>query len=211
VPSDDRPAPQLHQRIGILGGTFDPVHIGHLVVASEAVHQLNLDRLLMVVANSPWQKAGTRPISGAEDRFAVVSAAVGALSGPDASRIEASRIEIDRGGPSYTIDTVSELIRTEPGAELILVVGSDVAAELHTWNRASELATLAKLAVVGRPGASPVSTPLGWEVVHLTVPALEISSSDLRSRIVRCAPVEMLIPQPALQEIQRRKMYADLL
>ena len=91
-------------RIGIFGGTFDPVHVGHLVAATWAREELGLDRVLLVVANVPWQKAGTRTVTPAEDRFRMVQAAVGGVAG-----VEASRIEIDRGGPSYTIDTVREL------------------------------------------------------------------------------------------------------
>src|SRR5271169_3842537 len=96
-------------RIGVLGGTFDPVHVGHLVAAMRAREALGLDRVLLVVANVPWQKAGTRPVTPAEDRFLMVQAAVAGVAG-----LEASRVEIDRGGPSYTVDTVRELLASTP-------------------------------------------------------------------------------------------------
>ena len=109
----------------MFGGTFDPVHTGHVETA-EAVHRaLGLDRTLLVVANEPWQKEGTRSVTPAEDRFAMVEAAVSGRPG-----LEPSRLEIDRGGPSYTIDTVDELHRLRPGSELFLVVGADVVPEL---------------------------------------------------------------------------------
>src|ERR1700722_17635077 len=111
-------------RIGIFGGTFDPVHVGHLVAAMWAREALELDRVLLVVANVPWQKAGTRRVTPAEDRFQVVQAAVDGVVG-----VEACRMEIDRGGPSYTADTVRELLVRDGSARPFVIVGADVAAE----------------------------------------------------------------------------------
>ena len=110
-------------RLGLFGGTFDPPHVGHLVTAVNVRHELGLDRVLLEVANRPWQKEGQRAISAAEDRFALVAAAVRGVEG-----LEASRMEIDRGGVSYTADTLAELERRHPGAELFTIVGSDAAA-----------------------------------------------------------------------------------
>src|SRR5271170_3750514 len=104
---------QMAARIGIFGGTFDPVHVGHLVAAVNARHDLGLDRVVLMVANIPWQKAGTRQVSPAQDRLEMVKAAVGGVPG-----LEASALEIERGGPSYTADTVSQLAAMNPGAEL---------------------------------------------------------------------------------------------
>ena len=109
-------------RLGVFGGTFDPPHVGHLVTAVNVRHALALDRVLLVVANVPWQKVGERTVSPAEDRLAMVEAAARGVAG-----LEVSRLEIDRGGPSYTADTLGELRRAHPRAELFLIVGSDAA------------------------------------------------------------------------------------
>ena len=134
-------------RIGVFGGTFDPPHIGHLAVAVEVRHALALDRVLMVVANDPWQKRGARVLTPAADRLEMVRAAVEDLDG-----IEADDREIRRGGPSYTVDTVEELLGEQPQAEVFVVVGADAAAGLRTWERADELAALVTVVVVRRPG-----------------------------------------------------------
>ena len=136
----------MGQRIGIFGGTFDPIHVGHLVAAVNAKAALRLDRVLMVVANVPWQKAGDRAVSSAADRLALVEAAVGDVPG-----LEASPIEIERGGESYTADTLDELHRAAPDDELFLIVGWDVAAALTTWARQEKIQRLATLVVVNRP------------------------------------------------------------
>src|SRR3954451_22242205 len=137
-------------RIGVYGGTFDPVHIGHMVVAVNVRATLELDTLLMVVANVPWQKAGGRAVSPAADRYAMVEAAVGDIEG-----VEASSMEIDRGGPSYSADTLAALAEEYPGAELFCVVGEDVAAIIGTWERVAEVRERATLVVVNRPGSVP--------------------------------------------------------
>jgi nicotinate-nucleotide adenylyltransferase len=188
----------------VFGGTFDPIHVGHLVAAVNVRHALSLDRVLLVVANVPWQKAGTRSITSAEDRLAVVEAAVGGVAG-----LEASRLELDRGGPSYTADTLTEVTAAHPGAELFCVIGADAAEDLATWERADAIANLATLVVVNRPGAPlPGSLP-GWRVVEVVVPALEVSSTDLRTRAADGRPLDYLIPDAAIRCIRRRGMYAD--
>jgi nicotinate-nucleotide adenylyltransferase len=190
-------------RIGILGGTFDPIHVGHLVAAVNVRHDLRLDRLLMVVANQPWQKEGARSITPAEDRFAMVEAAVGGVPG-----IEASRIEIDRGGPSYTADTVEQLADEYPDAGLFCVVGADVADSLHTWERHTVIAGLSTLVVVNRPGSVRTASLPGWRVEEVEIPALEVSSTDLRRRAAEGAPLEYLVPDGAIRFIRARNLYA---
>jgi nicotinate-nucleotide adenylyltransferase len=135
------------ERLGIFGGTFDPPHVGHLVTAVNVRHDLELDRVLLVVNDQPWQKLGTRDISPAADRYAMVEAAVGSVEG-----LEASRVEIDRGGMSYTADTLRTLLDEEPGRELFVILGSDAAVGLPTWERADEVRKLATVVVVERPG-----------------------------------------------------------
>ncbi len=190
------------ERIGVLGGTFDPVHVGHLAAAVDVRHALRLHRVLLVVAHIPWQKVANQPVSPAEDRYAVVEAAVAGLDG-----LEASRLEVDRGGPSYTADTLAELAHLHPGAELFLLVGSDVAAELDTWERAEEVRQRATLAVVARPGAA-VGPPPGWTAEIVDTPALDVSSTDLRRRVATGRPIEVLVPAGAVREIHRRGLYA---
>lgn len=184
----------------MLGGTFDPVHIGHLVAAVNVRHALHLDRVLLVVANAPWQKSERR-ITPAADRLAVVRAAVTGTPG-----VEASSIEIDRGGDSYTADTLEELDRED--RELFLIVGSDVAADLHTWRRPDVVARLATLVVVTRGGSPDVDPGPPWRVEHVRIPKLDISSSDLRARAADDRPLEHLVPLPAIACIRERGLYA---
>lgn len=196
------------ERIGVFGGTFDPIHVGHLVAACWCRDALELDRVLLVVANEPWQKIGTRELTTAEHRFAVVAAAVEGIDG-----LQASHIEIERGGPSYTADTIHELRVGHPGAELFLVVGSDVAAELGTWHRFEEIKSLVTLVVVDRGEAAPEgAVQERWggagSVCHLRIPTLEISSSELRERLRIGRSVDFLIPEPAIRCIRRLGLYS---
>ena len=190
-------------RVGILGGTFDPVHIGHLVAATWARDALALDRVLLVVANDPWQKSAHRRLTPAEDRLAVVAAAV-----EDVPGLLPSRLEIDRGGPSYTVDTVRALTDLEPATCFHLLVGADVATELDTWHDAATLASLIRLVIVDRGGVAPGPDPPGWRVDRLPIPAIDISSSELRDRLATGRSVDYLIPAPAIRCIARRGLYA---
>lgn len=196
----------MGERIGIFGGTFDPIHVGHLVAAVNAKAALELDRVILVVANVPWQKADDRAVTSAERRYELVRAAVGDVPG-----LEAGRQEIDRGGDSYTADTLSEISAGNPGSELFLVVGWDVAGELKTWERLEEIKDLATLVVVnrfgsGRPGDLDED---GWRVAEVTVPYLEISSTDLRARAREDRPLDYLVPQAAVHFIRRHDLYSE--
>ncbi|MGH9164743.1 MAG: nicotinate-nucleotide adenylyltransferase [Acidimicrobiales bacterium] len=190
-------------RLGLLGGTFDPVHVGHLVAAAGARHALGLDRVLLVVANRPWQKEDRRPVTPAEDRFAMVAAAV-----EEADGLEACRLEIDRGGTSYTADTVAQLHVDDPHAELFLIVGADVAAELDTWVRREELYPALTLAVVSRASVPTPAPAPPWRSVIVETPRLEVSSSDLRRRVADGRPLDGLVPAAALRQLRRRGLYA---
>ncbi|MGH9225168.1 MAG: nicotinate-nucleotide adenylyltransferase [Acidimicrobiales bacterium] len=196
------------ERVGVFGGTFDPVHVAHLVVAANARHALRLDRVLLVVANQPWQKAA-RPVTPAEDRFAMVAAAVEGRDG-----LEASRLEIDRGGVSFTADTLEELATASGVAggggadrELFLVLGADVAAQLSTWERLDTVRRLATVAVVDRPGARDPQLGPEWRVERVEIPRLEISASDLRRRAADGRPLDWLVPDPVIAYIRRRGLY----
>jgi nicotinate-nucleotide adenylyltransferase len=188
-------------RIGVFGGTFDPPHLGHLVTAVNVRHALKLDRVLFVVANVPWQKRGTRRISPAADRLALVSAAVHGVAG-----LEASPIEIDRGGPSYTADTLSELAKRHRGAKLFTILGQDAAAGLTTWARYQEVADRSTLVVVGRPGTR-AELPNGFRWRRVEVPHLEVSSTDLRARVRDKRPLDFLLPPAVIALIGARGLY----
>lgn len=190
------------ERLGVLGGTFDPIHVGHLVAAVNARHALGLDRVLLVVANVPWQKAGRAGMAPAADRLAMVEAAVAGVEG-----VEASGIEIERGGDTYTADTLEALLAEDPARELFLVVGDDVAAELHTWRRPETVRDLATLVVVSRPGAEPVRLGPGWRHQRVEIPALDVSSTDLRARVAEGRPLDFLVPDGAIRCIRERGLY----
>ena len=185
----------------MFGGTFDPVHVGHLVAAVNVRHQLALDRVLFVVAHKPWQK-GERVVAGAEDRAAMVEAAI-----EDVAGLEVSRLELDRGGPSYTVDTLEPL--AERGAELFLIVGADAAASIETWHRVDAVRRLATLVVVTRAGWKMPDLAPGWRVEQVSIPRLEVSSTELRQRLAEGRPVDFLIPLPAVRCLRERGLYPD--
>jgi nicotinate-nucleotide adenylyltransferase len=169
------------------------------------MESLGLDRLLLVVANDPWQKSGQRAVSPAEDRFALTEALAEEIPGA-----EASRLEIDRGGLSYSVDTAEEILAgagTRP-VKLFLVVGADLVSELATWHRAEDLAALVTLAVVSRPTADPTVIPPGWRMVPVDGPQVAVSSSQVRDRLAAGEPVDDLVPPAVIRCIRRRGMYA---
>ncbi len=190
------------RRIGVFGGTFDPPHIGHLITAIDVRAALDLDVMLMVVANEPWQKA-SRKVTPAATRLAMVQAAVEGEPG-----VEASDLEIRRGGPSYTVDTLLELRRTEPDAELYLLLGSDAAAGLPTWQRVAELPALCTIVVVERPGSN-TPLPEGFTVQHVAVPRLEVSSTELRERAADGRSLRHLVPDGVISLIREGDLYGD--
>ena len=138
----------MPQRIGLFGGTFDPPHVGHLVTAVNVRHALKLDLVVLMVANDPWQKQGTRSISPAADRVAMVRAAVSGVDG-----LVAGDDEIRRGGPSFTADTLAALAARYPDAQLFTILGDDAASGLSTWSRIDEVVAMSQLVVVDRPGS----------------------------------------------------------
>jgi len=199
----------MSRSVGIFGGTFDPVHVGHLVTAVNARAALALDVVLLVVANEPWQKLGGRAVTPAADRLALVEAAVS-----DCEGIEVCDLEIRRGGSSYTIDTVNELIASEPDIALTLIVGADVVPNLESWRAVDELKRRCRLVVVNRPGSRLAAGReleaqlAGWNARVIEVPALEVSSTDLRDRAASGRPLDFLIPEGAIRVIRDRGLYA---
>jgi nicotinate-nucleotide adenylyltransferase len=193
----------VNPRIGLFGGTFDPPHVGHLVTAVNVRHALNLDIVILMVANDPWQKSGARDVTTAEDRFAMVEAAVSAVDG-----VIAGRDEIDRGGPSYTADTLMALAEKHPGAELFTIVGDDAAAGLTSWTRVEQVAQYSQLVVVDRPGVA-VELPKKFNWLRVESPRLEVSSTDLRSRFSDGRPLDYLVTEPVLRVIEERGLYGS--
>jgi nicotinate-nucleotide adenylyltransferase len=190
----------VSERVGVFGGTFDPIHVGHVVAASDARARLGLDHVLFVVAGDPWQKRGA-VVASAEDRLALVDAATAELDG-----LEASSIEIDRGEPSVTADTLEALER--PGRALYLLLGADAVANMPTWRRLEDTRHLATVVVIERDGEHATPPGEGWSVEHLAIPRLDVSSTEIRDRLARGFPVHGLVPEPVVRVIRARGLYA---
>ena len=188
-------------RVGLFGGTFDPPHLGHLVTAVNVRHVLKLDLVVLMVANDPWQKHGTREVASAVDRLEMVQAAIKGVDG-----LVAGEDEISRGGPSFTADTLIAMGQRYKGAELFTIVGDDAAAIFGSWQRASEIAKLSTLVVVDRPG-SPLMPPSEFVWNRVEVPRLEVSSTDLRERFVDGRPLDYLVSNEVLKVIAERGLY----
>jgi nicotinate-nucleotide adenylyltransferase len=190
------------RRIGLLGGTFDPVHNAHLALAHVALDTLALDELRWIPAGTPWQKA--RIVTAAEHRVAMLRLA---LAGESRFRLE--RCELERAGPSYTLDTVRELQQREPGATWFLVVGQDQYANLHTWHGWQDLLALVTLAVAARPGAVQVTDARLQGVVPrvLPLPAMDIAASALRQRVADGQAIDRLVPPAVARYIDQHALY----
>jgi nicotinate-nucleotide adenylyltransferase len=180
------------------------------VTAVNVRHVLDLDVVLLMVANIPWQKEGTRAITPATDRLAMVEAAVEGVVG-----IAAGRWEIDRGGQSYTAETLEGLVQQWPDAEFFTIVGDDAAGGLQTWERLDVVCSLSRIVVVDRPGhdTSLVKNDApggdGERFIHVEVPRLEVSSTDLRARFADGRPLDYLITEPVLDVIRERSLYSE--
>ena len=193
------------KRLGVMGGTFDPIHHGHLVAASEVVSQFHLDEVVFVPTGTPWQK-DRRPVSPAEDRYLMT--VVATMSNPQFS---VSRIDIDRQGPTYTTDTLRELRALHADADLFFITGADALSQIFSWRNAEELFDLAHFIGVTRPGHTLTDPGLPEGGVSLVeVPALAISSTDCRLRVSRNEPVWYLVPDEVVRYIDKRKLYRDL-
>jgi nicotinate-nucleotide adenylyltransferase len=185
-----------------MGGTFDPIHHGHLVAASEVASVFGLDEVVFVPTGQPWQKDG-RGVSPAEDRYLMT--VVATASNP---RFTVSRVDVDRPGPTYTIDTLHDLAVEYPGAELFFITGADALAQILSWKDAEELFDLARFIGVTRPGydLSDAGLPAG-RVDVLEVPAMSISSTDCRARVRSGEPVWYLVPDGVVQYIAKHGLY----
>ncbi|MEH0147322.1 nicotinate-nucleotide adenylyltransferase [Corynebacterium sp. Q4381] len=194
------------RRIGVMGGTFDPIHHGHLVAASEAAHRFQLDEVVFVPTGEPWQKAG-RSISPAEDRYLMT--VIATASNPQFS---VSRVDIDRGGPTYTIDTLRDLQVDYPDAQLYFITGADALSSIMSWHDWEAMFTLAEFVGVTRPGYELTEDMLPSDIqqrVHLLdIPAMAISSTDCRARAAGGRPVWYLVPDGVVQYIAKHELYA---
>jgi len=196
-----------HRRIGVMGGTFDPIHHGHLVAASEVCHRFALDHMLFSPTGQPWHK-DAKPGAQAEDRYLMTVLATSADP-----RFDVTRVDIERDGPTYTKDTLSDLRGNwaMPGADRIewfFVTGADAIATIGSWQDPAAIVDLAHLVAVSRPGHTFTEPPLpagSWSWVE--IPALAISSTDIRSRIARGEPVDYLVPNAVAQFITKRGLY----
>ena len=194
------------RRIGVMGGTFDPIHHGHLVAASEVQGWFGLDEVIFVPTGQPWQKAD-REVSEAEHRYLMTVIATAANP-----RFRVSRVDIDREGPTYTIDTLRDLRAEHPDADLFFITGADAISEIFGWRDAEELFGLAHFVGCTRPGSEMDAETLGRipheRVTMLEVPALAISSTDCRQRQAAGQPVWYLVPDGVVQYITKHGLYA---
>jgi nicotinate-nucleotide adenylyltransferase len=192
------------RRIGIMGGTFDPVHHGHLVAASEVQARFELDEVIFVPTGQPWQKTD-RKVSAAEDRYLMT--VIATASNP---RFSVSRVDIDRGGATFTIDTLHDLHTSYPEAELFFITGADALEQILSWRQAEELFSLAHFVGVTRPGyrLDDAHLPNG-SVSRIDVPAMAISSTACRERVAAGLPVWYLVPDGVVQYISKRDLYRN--
>ncbi|MCK2241119.1 MULTISPECIES: nicotinate-nucleotide adenylyltransferase [unclassified Crossiella] len=192
------------RRLGVMGGTFDPVHHGHLVAASEVQARFGLDEVIFVPTGRPWQKEH-HVVSSPEDRYLMT--VIATASNP---RFSVSRVDVDRTGPTYTIDTLSDLHRQHPNDQLFFITGADALEQILGWWRADELFELAHFVGVTRPGYQLDDDHLPRGAVSLVdVPAMAISSTDCRERVAKDMPVWYLVPDGVVQYISKRNLYRD--
>jgi nicotinate-nucleotide adenylyltransferase len=187
-------------RVGVMGGTFDPIHNGHLVAANEVAQYFQLDEVIFVPTGKPWQKQG---FTAAEHRYLMT--VIATASNP---HFTVSRVDIDRAGVTYTIDTLRDIRRAKPDSELFFITGSDAIAQILSWKDAHEFWDLAHFVAVSRPGHDfSISELPDQGVSLLEVPALAISSTDCRSRVSRGYPVWYLVPDGVVQYIAKHHLY----
>ncbi len=189
-------------RLGVMGGTFDPIHNGHLVAASEVAASLRLDEVLFVPTGQPWQKAGVTPTS---DRYLMAEIATAANP-----RFKVSTVDIDRAGPTYTVDTLRDLAARFPTADLFFITGADAVTSIAGWKDASDLWGLAKFVAVTRPGHAldlPEAPEGAIQVIE--IPALAISSTDIRKRVAEGKPIWYLVPDGIVQFIAKHGLYGS--
>lgn len=197
------PSVQGKRRVGVMGGTFDPIHHGHLVAASEVAHHFELDEVVFVPTGRPYQKAA-REVSAPEDRYLMT--VIATASNP---RFSVSRVDVDRPGPTFTIDTLRDISEIYgPDTELYFITGADALAAILDWQNADELFDIAHFVGCTRPGHTlqDPGLPKG-KVSLIEIPALAISSSECRQRVAKGEPIWYLVPDGIVQYIGKRRLY----
>jgi nicotinate-nucleotide adenylyltransferase len=187
--------------VGLFGGSFDPIHHGHLLVGLAAIESLELESLRFVPAHTQPFKSGRHGASP-EQRAAMVALAIAGEP-----RFALERMEIERGGPSYTVDTLRALKAREPDVEFVLLVGADAVAELPSWREAGSLPGLARIVALSRGGEAPPPSPLIWRT--LGVPAIDISATDVRTRVRNGASIRWRVPEEVARYIAAERLYLD--
>jgi len=188
-------------RLGVMGGTFDPIHVGHLVTAEEALHQFALDEVVFVPTGRPWMKEH-EVVASAEDRYRMTE--IGIAPEP---RFRVSRIEVDRGGPTYTVDTLRALHEAELDVELSFITGADAMLEIMDWKDAATLFDLAHFIAATRPGYDVAPLAAHPDVSVMQIPALAISSTDIRTRVREDRPIRFLVPEDVGTYIRAEGLY----
>ena len=192
------------RRLGILGGTFDPPHAGHLAAAVAVQTQVGLDDVVLMVANEPWQKVGDRQVTPARLRFEMTDALVQGMSG-----LRADDREIRRGGPTYTVDTLEEILAEQPDTEIFLIIGADTAQRLETWHRASDVVRLSTIVIVNRDDSTNTSSEFlrDARVVNVTMNPVDVSSSVIREAVARGGSIDSLTSPSVAAIVRDRSLY----
>ena len=192
------------RRLGILGGTFDPPHAGHLAAALAVQTQVGLDDVVLMVANEPWQKVGDRQVTPARLRFEMTDALVKGISG-----LRADDREIRRGGPTYTVDTLEEILADQPGTEIFLIVGADTAQRLETWHRASDVVGLSTIVIVNRDDVTNAAPGFLHDarVVNVSMNRVAVSSSAIREAVANGESIDSLTSPSVASIIRDRSLY----
>ena len=192
------------RRLGILGGTFDPPHAGHLAAAVAVQTQVALDELVLMVANEPWQKVGDRLVTPAQVRFEMTQAIVEGISG-----LRADDREIRRGGPTFTVDTLEEILAEHPDTEIFLIVGADTANRLETWHRSSDVVRLSTIVIVNRDNSTNAATGFlrDARVLNVTMTPVDVSSSAIREAVAHGESLDSLTSSSVVSIVRDRSLY----
>ena len=187
----------MTSRIGLLGGTFDPIHNGHIAIAKTAIQQLKLDKLFLIPAGNPWQKS---EFTDSKHRLEMVKKA-----GQDLEKVEVLDIEVKKSGPTYTFETLQELHTNYPESEFVLILGSDAVAGINTWKEPNLVKTLARIYVVQRAG----DFTQDWHFDHIQMPPIEISSTSIREKVKNNESISELVPKSVNEYISTNGLYKN--
>ena len=195
------------RRLGILGGTFDPPHAGHVAAAVAAQTQVGLDDVVLMVANEPWQKVGDRQVTSAQVRWEMTEALVAEISG-----LRADDREIRRGGPTFTVDTLEEILAEQPNTEIFLIVGADTAERLETWHRASDVVRLSTIVIVNRDNSTNAAPGFlrDARVLNVTMNPVDVSSSGIRDAVARGESIDSSTSLSVASLIRDHSLYVGI-